>query len=121
MKSLESEYNVTEMIRILAESVVGDIILTNRVDRYIKLRGLKEKAFIKNEAGEVLEVDRENLLKSGLHLDKNRILRFVKEMKLTPKEKNPKEMNVNYNFKQEIVKRLEKAIINKKEDELDVE
>ena len=105
MKALEDEYeNVTETVKLVAEQLIMNMIFANRVARHIKLKGLTQKVKIETPDGLTKEYDQENILKQGLHLDINRVIRLFKEMKLTPKEKSPvrkqvdiREMIVNAN------------------------
>jgi hypothetical protein len=90
MTALEEEYdNVTEVVKLVAEQLIMNMIFANRVARNIKLKGLTQKVHITTPDGMEKEYDQENILKQGLHLDINRVIRLFKEMKLTPKEKSP--------------------------------
>jgi hypothetical protein len=90
MNALEEEYdNVTEVVKLIAEQLIMNMIFANRVARHIKLKGLTQKVKITTPDGMEKEYDQENILKQGLHLDINRVIRLFKEMKLTPKEKSP--------------------------------
>lgn len=90
MSALDEEYeNVTEVVKLVAEQLIMNMIFANRVARHIKLKGLTTKVKITTPDGMEKEYDQENILKQGMHLDINRIIRLLKEMKLTPKEKSP--------------------------------
>jgi len=100
MNGLEKEYIITPPIRILAQSVIYNLILAWRIAFMLKIRGLEEEAQIYKD-GETIEILRENILKSGLHLDYNRVIRMLKELRLTPKEKSPQEKRIT--IKQQII------------------
>jgi hypothetical protein len=96
MVALEEEYdNVTEVVKLVAEQLIMNMIFANRVARHIKLKGLTTKVKITTPDGLEKEYDQENILKQGLHLDINRVIRLFKEMKLTPKEKSPTKKQID--------------------------
>lgn len=96
MKAIEAEYeNVTEVQKMVAETLVQSLILANRVSRQIKLKGLTTKVKIVTPDGLEKEYDQENILKMGFHLDINRVIRLLKEMKLTPKEASPQKRQID--------------------------
>ncbi len=100
INGLEKEYIITPPIRILAQSVLYNLILAWRIAFMLKVKGLEEEAQIYKD-GETIEIIRENILKSGLHLDYNRMIRMLKELRLTPKEKAPQEKKIT--IKQQIL------------------
>ena len=96
MKALDEEYDsVTGVQRMLAEQLIANMIFSNRVSRHIKLKGLTQKVHIVTPDGEKKEYDQENILKQGMHLDINRVIRLFKEMKLTPKESSPQKKQLD--------------------------
>lgn len=95
MTALEEEYeNVTEVVKLVAEQLIMNMIFANRVARHIKLKGLTTKVKITTPDGMEKEYDQENILKQGMHLDINRVIRLFKEMKLTPKEATPQKKHI---------------------------
>jgi len=100
MEGMEEEYVITTPIRILAQSVIYNIILSWRIAFMLKVRGLEEEATIYKD-GEEIDIIRENILKAGLHLDYSRIIRLLKELRLTPKERTPQEKKIT--IKQQIL------------------
>jgi hypothetical protein len=95
MTALEEEYeNVTEVVKLVAEQLIMNMIFANRVARNIKLKGLTTKVKIVTPEGVEKEYDQENILKQGMHLDINRVIRLFKEMKLTPKEATPQKKHI---------------------------
>ncbi|MHA1772712.1 MAG: hypothetical protein ACTSXO_01115 [Candidatus Heimdallarchaeota archaeon] len=117
MEALENEYKTTEIVRDTARILIGDILMMYRAQRRIKTKGLIEDMFVKDKEGNVVKLKHENLVKAGMHLDKSRILRFFKELKLTPKEKLPSESKRIVEFRKILVKRLEKIIKDEKGEE----
>jgi len=96
MSALDEEYdNVTEVVRLIAEQLIMNMIFANRVARNIKLKGLTQKVHITTPDGFQKEYDQENILKQGMHLDINRVIRLFKEMKLTPKESSPQKKQLD--------------------------
>lgn len=96
MTALEEEYeNVTAVVKLVAEQLIMNMIFANRVARHIKLKGLTTKVKIITPDGMEKEYDQENILKQGMHLDINRVIRLFKEMKLTPKEASPQKKQLD--------------------------
>ncbi len=114
MEAIQLESELTPTVKIIAKALIKDLILADRVSRNIKLKGLREKVMIQNNEGEIVEIERENILKQGGHLDVNRIIRLVKELRMTPKEKHGQEITHTYNLRNELANLFERKFKDKK-------
>ena len=109
MKSLDENYTIITAHKMLVESVIFNLIISQRVARKLKIDGLEQEVQIDRD-GEITTFKKEHILKQGLHLDMTRILRMLRELKLTPKERSPKEERIIYEFKDGITRELEKVM-----------
>jgi len=110
MKSLDDNYTLIIAHKMLVESVIFNMIVSQRVARRLKIDGLEQDVNIEKEDGETVSYKKEHILKQGLHLDMTRIIKMLRELKLTPKERSPKEERIIYEFKDGISKELEKVM-----------
>lgn len=103
MKSLDKEYLLNESSKLIAENLIANLLVAKRGLRELKLSGV----LIKEEDEDGILRTIENPIKRGLHLEHNRIIRLLKEMKLTPKEAGPRVKKVDVkDMLDEVVERL---------------
>ena len=110
--------------------LIRNEILAMRIHRELKFKGMTKEVEIPTPDGSIFR-EEENVLKQGLHLDENRIIRLLREMKLTPREREPaiRKMEIKQIVMQ-VSKKLDEQeklytvdgqpiIIKKKEEEID--
>lgn len=115
VESLDANYSLKSVHRFLIEQVIYNLIISQRIARRLKIDGLQQDVKITDlETGKSKEFKVEHILKQGLHLDLSRVLRMLRELKLTPKEENPKESKVIQDVRDAFKDNLEVIIRKKK-------
>lgn len=108
--SLDQNYTLIPAHWLLVEQVIWDMIIRQRISRRLKFDGLDEDVEIEDPDGRIKRFKKEHILKQGMHLDMVRILRMLRELKLTPKEASPKQSKVIHEFKDGISDELKKVL-----------
>ena len=95
MTAAEMGYTLTDFDRKLVEEIVYQLILAQRMKGEIKFKGFLTKKKIITPRGDEMEIEEPNPSIAALHLPYHRLVRMLKEMKLTPKEKDPQVKRVD--------------------------
>jgi hypothetical protein len=102
LDAAEKEYLMNEFERQLVKEIIYQVILAQRIKGILKYEGVTITKTIKTKQGD-MELEEQHPATSALHLAYHRMVRMLKEMKLTRKEKDPVKKNVN--IKKMIIKK----------------